>query len=78
MKQTLAGLWKANVPPFVWLWSPFWIGAIILGLDGATPEWTATGIFLATMAVLIAIAQYANTYADREEDRLYIPSNPLV
>ncbi|MBM3157322.1 MAG: hypothetical protein FJ004_08580, partial [Chloroflexi bacterium] len=29
-------------------------------------------------AVLIAIAQYANTYADREEDRLYIPSNPLV
>ncbi|MBM3156867.1 MAG: hypothetical protein FJ004_06240 [Chloroflexi bacterium] len=77
-KQTLSGLWKANVPPFVWLWSPLWIGAIILGLDGAAPEWTATGIFLATMAVLIAIAQYANTYADREEDRLYIPSNPLV
>jgi len=77
-KQTLIGLWKANVPPFVWLWSPLWIGAIILGLDGAAPEWVAIGLFLATMAVVIAIAQYANTYADRAEDWLYIPTNPLV
>jgi 4-hydroxybenzoate polyprenyltransferase len=77
-KQTLAGLWKANVPPFVWLWSPLWIGAIILGLDGAAPEWAAIGLFLATMTVIIAIAQYANTYADRDEDWLYIPTNPLV
>lgn len=77
-KQTLIGLWKANVPPFVWLWSPLWIGAIILGLDGAAPEWGSLGLFLVTMIVAIAIAQYANTYADREEDWLYIPTNPLV
>src|SRR4030042_2287622 len=77
-KQTLTGLWKANVPPFVWLWSPLWIAAIILGLDGAAPEWAAIGLFLATMTVIIAITQYANTYADRDEDWLYIPSNPLV
>ncbi len=77
-KQTLIGLWKANTPPFVWLWSPFWISAIILGLDGAAPEWVSIGLFLATMTVVIAIAQYANTYSDREEDRIYIPTNPLV
>jgi 4-hydroxybenzoate polyprenyltransferase len=77
-KQTLIGLWKANTPPFVWLWSPLWIGAIILGLDGAAPEWGPIGLFLVTMTVVIAIAQYANTYADREEDRIYIPTNPLV
>lgn len=77
-KQTLIGLWKANVPPFVWLWSPLWIGAIILGLGGASTEWSAIGLFLATMLVLIGIAQYANTYADRNEDWMYIPSNPLV
>ncbi len=77
-KQTLSGLWKANVPPFVWLWSPFWISAIILGLDGGTPEWGPIVLFLVTMAVVIAIAQYANTYADRDEDWLYIPTNPIV
>lgn len=77
-KRTIIGIWKANVPPFVWLWSPFWIGAIILGLDGGTPEWSPIILFLVTMAVVIAIAQYANTYADREEDWLYIPTNPIV
>lgn len=33
---------------------------------------------MATAATIIGISEYANTYADREEDWIYVPSNPLV
>lgn len=76
--RTLIGLWKANVPPWVWICFPLWIGPIILGLDGRAPEWLPIALFLATVTVIMSIAEFANTYADRDEDWLYGPTNPLV
>lgn len=57
-----------------------WIGAIIFALGRAPTlgEWGPIGLFLATAAIIIGISEYANTYADREEDWIYVPSNPLV
>jgi len=62
----------------VWLCPPFLIGPIILGLDGGTPEWGPIALFLATMLIITASAEFANTYTDRVEDNLYFPSNPIV
>jgi 4-hydroxybenzoate polyprenyltransferase len=76
--QTLVGLWKANVPPGIWMYIPFWIGAIILALDGGTPEWGTLTLFMVAMLVLTSIAEFANKYADKDEDWLYWPSNPLT
>ncbi len=76
--RTLIGLWKANVPPWIWSCFPLWIGAIIIGLDGAAPEWGAIALFLVTVTIIMGIAEFANVYADRDEDRLYFPGNPLV
>lgn len=76
--RTLIGLWKANVPPWVWICFPLWIGPIIIGLDGRTPEWVPIALFLATVTVIMSIAEFSNTYADRDEDWLYGPTNPLV
>ena len=74
----MIALWKANVPPMVWLCPPFVIGAIILGLDGGTPEWGPIALLLVTITLLMAILEFANVYADRDEDRLYFPNNPIV
>jgi len=76
--RTLIGLWKANVPPWVWICFPLWIGPIILGLDGRAPQWLPIALFLATVTVIMSISEFANTYADRDEDWLYGPTNPLV
>jgi hypothetical protein len=71
-------LWKANVPHWVWLGSPAWIGAVLLALDGRAPEWGKLILFVATVLTIQAVAEFANTYTDREEDRVYGPTNTLV
>ncbi|HEY48753.1 MAG TPA: UbiA family prenyltransferase [Dehalococcoidia bacterium] len=76
--RTLIGLWKANIPVIVWAKIPLLAGLIILGLNGETPEWAPLALFLVIVALVAAIAESANTYVDREEDRIYFPSNPLV
>ncbi len=62
----------------VWLCPPLLIGAIIRGLDGRAPEWGPIALFLVTMTILMAILEFANVYADRDEDRLYFPNNPIA
>jgi 4-hydroxybenzoate polyprenyltransferase len=76
--RTLIALWKANMPPLVWGCSPLWIGAIILALDGDTPEWDSIGLFAATVAIVGALWEFTNSYVDREEDIIYFRSNPFV
>lgn len=60
------------------MYLPFWFGAIFLGLNGKDAEWGPIVLFLVTAIVLTSIAEFANKYADRDEDWLYWPSNPLV
>ena len=62
----------------VWLCLPLLIGAIIRGLDGRAPEWAPIALFLVTVTLLMAILEFANVYADRYEDQLYFPNNPIV
>jgi 1,4-dihydroxy-2-naphthoate octaprenyltransferase len=76
--RTLVALWKANVPHWVWLGSPAWIGAVLLGLDGRAPEWLPLVLFIATVLTIQAAAEFANSYTDRKEDRLFGPTNTLV
>jgi 4-hydroxybenzoate polyprenyltransferase len=76
--RTLVALWKANVPHWVWLGCPAWIGAILLGLDGGTPDWVPFALFIVTVLTIQGAAEFANSYTDREEDRLYGPTNTLV
>lgn len=76
--RTLIALWKANYPHWVWIVIPLWIGLIIIGLDGRAPQWGSLALSLVTVTCIMAIAEFANTYADRDEDWLYIPTNPLV
>jgi len=49
---------------------------------GGTPDasdWPSIGLLLAATALILGTAsQFANAYADRNEDRLYFPGNPLV
>ena len=76
--RTLVALWKANVPHWVWLGCPAWVGAVLLGLDGGAPEWVPLAVFILTVAIIQGAAEFANSYTDREEDRLYGPTNTLV
>lgn len=76
--STLIALWKANVPHWVWIGSPAWIGAVLLGLDGRAPEWLSLAIFIAATITIQSAAEFANSYTDREEDRFYGPTNTLV
>ena len=76
--QTLIALWKANVPHWVWLGSPAWVGAVLLALDGKSPEWGTLVVFILTVLTIQASAEFANSYTDREEDELYGPTNTLV
>jgi len=77
-KKTLIGLTKANLPQWIWACLPFWVGSLIWALNGKTPDWVVLALFLATVIIIQAVAELANTYIDRFEDRIYVPSNPLV
>lgn len=79
-KNLLAGLFKANLPHWVVTCYPLWFGAIFFALGRfPTPaEWQITILFLATVTVILGIAEFANTYADREEDGIFVPSNPII
>jgi len=79
-RQSLMGIFRANLPQFVWMSFPLYIGSFIYALqvEDKSPEWVSIILFLITVTVLVGIAQFANTYADQDEDRLYVPSNPLL
>src|SRR4030042_5948668 len=77
-KRTLIALWKANMPPLVGGASPAWIGAIIFALNGSRPEWDEIALFAVTIILIQAITEFANSYVDRSEDKVYFTSNPLV
>ena len=76
--RTLVALWKANVPHWVWITSPAWIGAVVLGFDGRAPEWGPLVLFVAAVLSIQTITEFANSYTDRFEDQLYGPTNTLV
>lgn len=76
--RTLVALWKANVPHWVWIISPAWVGAVLLALDGASPNWGTLLLFASTILTIQFIAEFANSYTDREEDAIYGPTNTLV
>ena len=79
-RKGLVGLFKANLPQFVWMSFPVYIGSFIYALEAEDkdPEWVPITLFLITVTILVSIAEFANTYADRDEDWLYVPSNPIV
>ena len=54
------------------------ISAIIIALDGRSPEWDEVVLLLATASVIYSVVEFGNTYADRDEDRLYFPNNPMI
>jgi len=66
------------MPPLVWGASPAWIGAIVLGLNGSPPEWDNIALFAVTIMLIQAITEFANSYVDRSEDKVYFTSNPLL
>jgi 4-hydroxybenzoate polyprenyltransferase len=75
----MIGIWKANLPQWVWACLPFWIASLIFALDGKAPEeWGTLILFMFTAIMVQATSEFANTYVDRHEDRVYVPSNPLV
>jgi hypothetical protein len=74
----MIALWKASVPHWVWLGSAAWVGAVLLGLDGKAPEWLPLILFVFTVLTIQSVAEFANSYTDREEDQLYGPTNTLV
>jgi len=77
-RRSLIGIFKSNLPQFLWLGFPVYIGAIIFALDGEAPEWGPIILFLVLVTILVGIAQFANTYADRDEDQIFVPSSPLL
>jgi 4-hydroxybenzoate polyprenyltransferase len=76
--RVLAALWKAAVPHWVWLGIPAWLGAVLLSLNGGTPDWGPLFLFVVAVVTIQALAEFANSYTDREEDQLYGPTNTLV
>ena len=77
-RRTLSGLSKANLPQWIWACLPFWVGSLIWALDGKTPDWGIISLFIVTVIIIQASAELANTYVDRKEDHIFVPSNPLV
>lgn len=77
-RRNLGGIIKANHPQFFAFGFPLAIGGIVFGLDGRPSHWGAIILFLVTATILESVADFANTYADRDEDRVFVPSNPLV
>jgi 4-hydroxybenzoate polyprenyltransferase len=76
--RTLKGIWKAHLPQWVWACLPLWAGSLVFAVDGKSPNWSSLLLFLITAITIQAAAELANTYIDRYEDRIYVPSNPLV
>lgn len=76
--RTPVALWKASVPHWVWIVAPIWIGAVLLGLDGRSPEWGPLVLFIAAVLTIQTITEFVNSYTDRFEDKLYGPTNTLV
>ncbi len=76
--RTLTALWKANIPSMVWVCVPLWVAPIILALDGTSPDWLPVALVILSLAAIMAIAEFANTYTDRAEDSVYFPSSPFV
>jgi len=58
--------------------APLWFAPAILALDGGTAEWGQVALFLVAVTIGMGVAELAGTYSDRDEDRLYGPTNPLV
>jgi len=77
-RRSLIGIFKANLPQYLWMSFPLYIGAMIFALDGEAPEWASIILFLVLVTILVGIAQFANTYADRDEDHIFVPSSPLL
>lgn len=77
-RRSLIGIFKANTPQHVWICSPLYIGAMIFGLDGSTPEWGPIILLLVMVTIFVGVAAFSNTYADRDEDHIFVPSNPLL
>lgn len=76
--RALKAIWKANLPQWVWACLPLWVSSIIFAVDGKSPNWSSLSLFIITVIVIQATAEFANTYIDRHEDQIYVPSNPLV
>jgi 4-hydroxybenzoate polyprenyltransferase len=76
--RILISVWKANIPVMVWMCIPVWLGPMIIGLGSETPEWGPIAILLVSVALIIAIAEFANTYTDRNEDSIYFPTSPFI
>jgi len=76
--RTLVGIFKANLPQYLWIALPLYIGGIIFALEGGSPDWGPIIIFFITVTLLYGIAEFANTYADRYEDPIFVPSSPLL
>jgi hypothetical protein len=51
---------------------------MLFGLDGGAPQWGPIILAFVTITIGLAIAEFADTYADRHEDPIYVPSSPLV
>lgn len=77
-RRSLIGIFRANTPHHLWNLFPMYIGAMVFGLDGNAPEWGPIILFLATVTVLVGVAAFSNTYADRDEDQIFVPSSPLL
>jgi len=58
--------------------APLWFAPTILALDGGIHEWGRVALFLVAVTIGMGVAELAGTYSDRDEDRLYGPTNPLV
>jgi len=76
--RSLIGIFKANLPQWVWWCFALWIGGVVFALDGRAPEWGPLILFFVTVIALLGIAEFANTYADRGEDPMFVPSSPLI
>jgi len=76
--RTLKGIWKAHLPQWVWACLPLWAGSLVFAVDGKSPNWSSMLLFIVTAITIQASAELANTYIDRYEDQIYVPSNPLV
>ena len=76
VKSAIA-LWKANVPHWVWITAPVWIGALVLGYNGTAGP-LELALFITAILTIQTITEFANSYTDRYEDKLYGPTNTLV
>ena len=70
--QTLIGIFKANLPQYLWIALPLYIGGVIFALEGGSPDWGPIILFFITVTLLYGIAEFANTYADRYEDPIFV------